>query len=152
MANNTYEMMVALKSLLPDEVRRAMHKAIVGLASDLGGEVIDVDVWGKRYLAYEIDGHSEGYYILYQMELPAQAVKELNRQLRLKQEILRFLVTKIEDPSSLSSGLKKKAFKDDIDASLNESEINFDDPEEEVEEGAEAAEATTEESTEEVKE
>ena len=49
-----YEMIVALKPLLPDDVRKEIHKEFVDLVSKDGGEVLDVDVWGKRYLSYKI--------------------------------------------------------------------------------------------------
>ncbi|HAM96488.1 TPA: hypothetical protein DCP76_01665, partial [Patescibacteria group bacterium] len=43
---NYYEMAVALKPLLPDDVRKAIHKEFVDLVKSKGGEVLDVDVWG----------------------------------------------------------------------------------------------------------
>ena len=89
-----YELMLVLKPLLPDEVRKAIDNAVVKAIQNLGGSVIETDVWGKRYLAYPIASHKEGYYILYSVNIPTEEVKELERQLRLKQEILRFLVVK----------------------------------------------------------
>lgn len=103
-----YELMVILKPLLPDDVRKAIHKNIVTSIAEMGGEVKDVDVWGKRYLAYKIKGHNEGYYIVYLMDLPSDQVEEFSRQLRLKQEVVRFLVTRIDKPLEIVTGLKKK--------------------------------------------
>ena len=60
-----YEMMMALKPLLPDDLRKKLHNDFVEMISSTKGEVLDVDVWGKRYLAYDIKGHNEGYYIVY---------------------------------------------------------------------------------------
>ncbi|MCB9790622.1 30S ribosomal protein S6 [Candidatus Nomurabacteria bacterium] len=103
-----YEIMVALKPLLPDDVRKSMHKEVIDLVKDQKGEVDDVDVWGKRYLAYEIEGHNEGYYILYQASIPAVSIAEIKRQLGLKQEILRFMIIRVDDPAELKKKLKKK--------------------------------------------
>jgi len=103
-----YELMVILKPLLPDDVRKAIHKNIVKTISDMGGEAKDVDVWGKRYLAYKIKGHSEGYYIVYNFDLPADQLGEFTRQLKLKQEILRFVTLKISRPEEIDKTLKKK--------------------------------------------
>jgi small subunit ribosomal protein S6 len=106
--SNKYELMIVLKPLLPDDVRKALHKGIHELVEELGGKVDDTDVWGKRYLAYKILGHNEGYYILYQMTFPSSSVTELRRQLELKQEVLRYMVVKIERPEELEGSLKKK--------------------------------------------
>ncbi|MBD3329729.1 30S ribosomal protein S6 [Candidatus Dojkabacteria bacterium] len=105
-----YEIMVMYKPLLPDDVRKGVHKDILALMEEVGGEVEDVDVWGKRYLAYKIKGHNEGYYIVYQVDIPSDSVSEVNRKLRLKQEILRYVVTKITDKAEIGKKLKKKNF------------------------------------------
>lgn len=101
-------MMVVLKPLLPDDIRKAVHKNITKTVNDLGGEVVDVDAWGKRYLAYKIKGHNEGYYILYQYNIPAKSVNELNRQMKLKQEVIRFMIVKIRKAEEIGKSLKKK--------------------------------------------
>lgn len=103
-----YEMMVILKPLLPDDVRKAIHKSIVKSITDMGGEVKDVDVWGKRYLAYKIKGHNEGYYIVYDFELASNHIEELSRQFKLKPEIIRFMIVTVDNPEEIGKSLKKK--------------------------------------------
>ena len=106
-----YEMMVALKPLLPDDLRKELHKEFVEMVEKDKGEILDVDVWGKRYLAYEIDGHNEGYYIIYDFKAYPENVGEMRRQLELKQEILRFMIVEIEDASTIGTSIKKKEIK-----------------------------------------
>ena len=106
--------MVVLKPLLPDDIRKSVHKNIVNTVSDMGGEVSDVDAWGKRYLAYKIKGHNEGYYILYRFNLPADQINELNRQMKLKQEVIRFMIVKIRKADEISKSLKKKEIELDV--------------------------------------
>lgn len=103
-----YELVVVLKPLLPDDVRKAIHKQIVDLTEESNGSVEDTDVWGKRYLAYDIQGHNEGYYILYWLKLEPAAIKEMRRQLELKQEILRYMIVKADNPEELGQNFKKK--------------------------------------------
>ncbi len=103
-----YEMIIALKPLLPDDLRKEIHKEIVELVKKDGGELLDVDVWGKRYLAYKISGHSEGYYIVYDLKLSPSAVAEIKRQMQLKVEILRFMIVEMEDVSGIGKSIKKK--------------------------------------------
>ncbi|MFA7628416.1 MAG: 30S ribosomal protein S6 [Candidatus Dojkabacteria bacterium] len=106
-----YEMMVALKPLLPDDLRKELHKEFVDMVQDDGGEVLDVDVWGKRYLAYKIKGHNEGYYIIYNFKVSPDRVAEIKRQMQLKQEILRFMIVEIENTDKIGTGIKKKEIK-----------------------------------------
>ncbi len=106
-----YEMMVALKPLLPDDLRKELHKEFVDMVQEDGGEVLDVDVWGKRYLAYKIKGHNEGYYIIYNFKVSPDRVAEIRRQMQLKQEILRFMIVEIENVDNIGTGIKKKELK-----------------------------------------
>ena len=59
------------------------------------GEVAKRDEWGKRELAYEIDRFNKGYYFVWQVELPKNDVAFLKRNLKLNENILRVLFTKI---------------------------------------------------------
>ena len=101
-------MMVALKPLLPDDLRKELHKEFVDMIQKDGGEILDVDVWGKRYLAYKIKGHNEGYYIVYNFKVSPDKVAEIKRQMQLKQEILRFMIVEVEDTGKIGKGIKKK--------------------------------------------
>ncbi|HQA98916.1 MAG TPA: 30S ribosomal protein S6 [Candidatus Dojkabacteria bacterium] len=105
---NNYEMMIALKPLLPDDLRKQMHKDFVDGVKEAGGEVLDVDVWGKRYLAYPIKGHNEAYYIVYDFTIYPEEIAEIKRQMQLKQEVLRFMIVSIDDTSKIGKSLKKK--------------------------------------------
>lgn len=106
--SNHYEMMVALKPLLPDDIRKVLHKEITDYVKIANGNVTDIDVWGKRYLAYKIKGHDEGYYIVYNFQMNADAVLEFKRKLSLKNEILRFMITQVEHPELVGKSIKKK--------------------------------------------
>jgi small subunit ribosomal protein S6 len=103
-----YELIVALKPLLPDDVRKELHQEFVNMVTDNGGEMLDVDVWGKRYLAYKISGHNEGYYIIYTFTLGSSFIAEFRRQLELKQDVLRYMITEVEDVKSIGTRIKKK--------------------------------------------
>jgi small subunit ribosomal protein S6 len=103
-----YEMMVVMKPLLPDDVRKAIHKDLSNSIKEFGGELVDVDVWGKRYLAYDIAGHNEGYYIVYNFKLVPAHVAEMKRQLGQKQEILRQMIIEVDHPELIGKGIKKK--------------------------------------------
>jgi small subunit ribosomal protein S6 len=103
-----YELMIIFKPLLPDDVRKKSHKAILDLVKDLGGSVETADVWGKRYLSYRIKGHDEGYYILYQFKLPSEGLLKLNVGIKRIPEVLRLLIARIECIEKVSAKLNKK--------------------------------------------
>ena len=60
------------------------------------GEVTSVDVWGRRDLAYPIKNYREGIYVLFQAKLPPQSLVELERNLKLSEDIIRYLLVKVE--------------------------------------------------------
>lgn len=113
LSSEKYEMMIALKPLLPDDVRKNVHKDIISTVEELGGSLDNTDVWGKRYLAYKIQGHSEGYYIVYQMSIPSHSIAEFRRRMELRQEVLRYILIKIEREEELGVSLKKKDFSEE---------------------------------------
>lgn len=61
------------------------------------GQVKKIDRWGRRKLAYEIDGQREGYYVLMNMDLDPAGLPELERNLKLSTWILRYLIVLEED-------------------------------------------------------
>ncbi|MCA9383316.1 30S ribosomal protein S6 [Candidatus Dojkabacteria bacterium] len=91
-----YEMMVILKPLLPEDIRAGVLKRINTLVKEHKGSIKSEDVWGKRHLAYPIKNHEEGYYIVYNLELESDQVQDLQRELKLISDILRFLLIKQE--------------------------------------------------------
>lgn len=93
---NKYEVLVILKPLLPDDVRRGTMQKVEKIIGSQKGSVKKTEVWGKRHLAYEISGHSDGYYVLWGVELPADAVRKLETELKIIPEILRYSVLKVE--------------------------------------------------------
>lgn len=103
-----YELMVIFKPLLPDDVRKGSHKSLVNLVQKHKGEVTSADVWGKRYLAYKIATHDEGYYIVYDLKLPSEEATKISEEIKQIPEVLRFLLTKLEHPEEARAHLNKK--------------------------------------------
>src|SRR3981189_3877638 len=62
-----------------------------------GATVDKVDKWGKRKLAYRIDKYREGTYVLFQFTGPADIVRELERRLRVSDQVLKFLTVRIDE-------------------------------------------------------
>ena len=62
-----------------------------------GGQVTNADHWGRRRLAYPIQKQKEGYYVLMQVQLDSKSIVELERKLKLTEEVIRYLLVRVED-------------------------------------------------------
>ncbi|MBR5949980.1 MAG: 30S ribosomal protein S6 [Actinomycetaceae bacterium] len=92
-----YEMMIILD---PDVDDRNLSDYVDGLLKVIpeeGGELKNVDIWGKRRLAYEIKKNSEAIYVVVDMAATPAMAKELDRQLSLNESVLRTKLMRKED-------------------------------------------------------
>jgi small subunit ribosomal protein S6 len=105
----SYELMYVIVPNLEDENYAAANQRFSDLVTDNGGRVDKIDVWGKRRLAYEIKKWREGYYTLMYFDAPAEAVKELDRVLRINENVLRHMVVRREDQDSAAAQEKEAA-------------------------------------------
>ena len=91
---NKYELAVVLSAKLEDEERAAAMEKVTGYITRFGGTVTDIDEWGKKRLAYEIQKMKEGYYYFIQFEGETTVPAELEERLRIEETVLRFLCVK----------------------------------------------------------
>lgn len=87
---------IARSELAPQQVEALAEQVAVGLAEN-GGSVKKREYWGLRNLAYRIKKNRKGHYFLLGIDAPAPAVHEMERQLRLNEDILRFLTVRVEE-------------------------------------------------------
>ncbi|MGQ0670497.1 MAG: 30S ribosomal protein S6 [Actinomycetota bacterium] len=87
-----YEVMLILPPEADESVVGGAADRISRVVSEGGGEVTNVDRWGRRRLAFEIDRQSEGYYVVIEFKAEPGAITELDRTLTLADEVLRFKV------------------------------------------------------------
>ena len=98
---NRYEMIYIIDTGLEEAARKELIEKVSGLISANGGEVEKVDeTWGKRRLAYAIDYKTEGWYVLVNFKAPAELPRELERNLQINENVLRYLVVKLEEKRS----------------------------------------------------
>ena len=91
-----YELAFIVRPDLDDEGVTGVVDKVSQHVKSIDGEVASVDVWGRRALAYPIDNHREGVYVLFQAKMPPSALSELERNLKLSEEIIRYLLIKVE--------------------------------------------------------
>lgn len=92
-----YELMLILDPELDDRVVGTTVEKLLKVVPNDGGSVDNVDIWGRRRFAYEIQKKSEGYYVVVDFQAKPETTKELDRQLGLNETVLR---TKILRPDA----------------------------------------------------
>ena len=98
---NRYELTYIIDPAIEDTARKDIIDRISNLIVANGGEIEKVDeTWGKRRLAYPIDYNTEGWYVLVTLKAPAELPREVQRNLRNMDSIIRYLVVKLEEKRS----------------------------------------------------
>ncbi|MBP8974864.1 MAG: 30S ribosomal protein S6 [Anaerolineae bacterium] len=95
--NRAYELGFIIPSNVPESDTQSVIDTIKGWVADFGGEVTNVDYWGRRRLAYTIDDYREGYYVFLNMNFPPAKVNDLERNLLLNDRVIRHLVVRLDE-------------------------------------------------------
>ena len=93
---NKYELAVVVSAKVEDDVRAGVIEKVKELIARFGGNVTDVDEWGKKRLAYEIQKMKEGYYYFIDFESDSTVPAELESRMRIMENVIRFLCVKQE--------------------------------------------------------
>jgi small subunit ribosomal protein S6 len=92
-----YEVMVILNVGLDEDVIRATVDRATEVIKSRGGTLGRIDYWGRRRFAYEIQHHTEGYYVLIEATADPPAMAELDRMLHLADEVIRYKVIRVPE-------------------------------------------------------
>jgi len=93
---NQYEVMYILDPALDDQARANLMERFEGIVTANGGMIDRVDEWGRRRLAYTINYKTEGYYILMYITAPTDLPRELERNFKNVEQVLRYMVIRFE--------------------------------------------------------
>ena len=93
---NKYELALVVNAKLEDEARAQVAEKAKGYITRYNGNITEAEEWGKKRLAYEIQKMREGYYYFIQFEADATAPAEIERHVRIMDNVLRYLVVKKE--------------------------------------------------------
>ena len=92
---NKYELIYIIDTTVEEAARKELIEKFNGVITANGGEVVKVEEWGKRRLAYAIDYKTEGYYVYVAFNGVAELPKELNRNLGINENVIRSQVVKL---------------------------------------------------------
>ncbi len=92
-----YEVVYVVSPEITEEGVTELHERIAEIVGQLGGSIDKTDNWGRRRLAYEIDRHREGTYVIETVTGPGTLVTELDRRLRVMEQLLRHLIVRVDE-------------------------------------------------------
>jgi small subunit ribosomal protein S6 len=90
-----YEIAILYKPDLESDLKASETK-VTKIITSTGGEITSTDNWGKKKLAYDIKKQQSAVYVFYVVKMPTEGVKKVNDILNITEEVLRFLITKID--------------------------------------------------------
>jgi small subunit ribosomal protein S6 len=91
-----YELTYIIRPDLDEEATAAVAERVEQVINANGGRVLKTDRWGKRRLAYTIQNYNEGFYLLLLTELGDVAIREIERHMKLSEDIIRHLLVRVE--------------------------------------------------------
>ena len=96
-----YELTVLVHPDLEADLDKALDK-VRALVTDNGGEIIKEDNWGKKKLAYSIRREDFAVYVYFEVKLPAEAPLKISNVLNITDEVLRYLLVKVDEKARLA--------------------------------------------------
>ena len=88
---NTYELALVVSAKVEDDARAAIVEKVKEIISQFGGNITNVDEWGKKRLAYEIQKMKEGFYYFIKFDSESTAPAEIEDRVRIMENVIRFL-------------------------------------------------------------
>src|SRR5579859_5497121 len=103
-----YELGIIINPDAGDDRARAIVERVTQVVGAQGGQVVRVDAWGRRHLAYPVERHRDGLYFWLDLILPPQSVAEVERTLRVNEDVMRQLIT-LRDPRVVTQKRQREA-------------------------------------------
>ena len=103
-----YELGFILNPEVSEEQSHAILERVEQIVSTYDGQVVRVNQWGRRRLAYPIQHHRDGFYVFFDMNLTPETVLELDRTMKVSEEVLRHLI-KRRDPIAVQKERETRA-------------------------------------------
>ena len=109
MVTRVYELMIIVDMDVDDATNKAVTAKVTELVEADGGTVPTVDNWGRRRFAYQINHKSEGVYTVLEIVTQAANLDEVDRYLRLADEVVRHKIIRLPDAEATRRGLLSTA-------------------------------------------
>jgi len=103
-----YESIFIARQDIPATQAEALATTFADIVRAQGGQVAKTEQWGLRNLTYRIKKNKKGHYVLFNLDAPPAAVMELERNMRLNEDVLRFLTVRVEEHEAGPSAMLRK--------------------------------------------
>lgn len=107
-AKAIYETVFMARQDLSEAQVKELSDKFTKIIETQGGKILKTESWGLRTLAYKINKNKKAHYVLFETEAPSAAVVELERVLRIKEDVLRSLTVRRDEPSKGPSAILSK--------------------------------------------
>ena len=98
----TYELALVISARLDEEARNAVLERAKGYIERFGGQIGEIEEWGKRKLAYEIQKQTEAYYFFIPFDAEPTCPNELEKNMRIMDNVLRYLIVAKDEDDTFS--------------------------------------------------
>ena len=111
MADRQYELVYILPPDSTEQQVAELHEQVGSVVSRMNGQIEKTDTWGRRKLAYEIGPHKEGVYVLEVINGSGELMKEIDRRLRVLDQVIRHLVVRVDEEKKVveRTGTKRRS-------------------------------------------
>ncbi|MBC6983008.1 30S ribosomal protein S6 [Caulobacter sp. 17J80-11] len=92
-----YEHVIIARQDISPQQAEALNDTLKALLEEQGGTVAKIEYWGLRNLTYRIKKNRKGHYSLLAIDAPSAAVKEMERQISLNEDVLRYMTVRVEE-------------------------------------------------------
>jgi len=103
-----YESIFIVRQDIPATQVETIANSFADIVRNNGGQVTKTEQWGLRTLAYRINKNKKGHYVMFNLDAPSAAVDELERNMRINEDILRFMTVRVEELEAGPSAIMRK--------------------------------------------
>ena len=109
-----YESVLVFRQDLTEPQVKEKAEKFTQIIKELGGDVKSTEFWGLRNLAYIIRKNRKAHYVMLNIELPGEQIKELERRSRIDEDVIRFLNVRVEKLADTPSIMMKKSTEEEV--------------------------------------
>ena len=108
-----YESVFIARQDISASQAEALTENFSQVIADNGGNVVDTESWGLRSLAYRIKKNRKGHYVMLNIDAPAAALHEMERQMRINEDVLRYMTIRVDELEEGPSAMLRNKDRDD---------------------------------------
>ena len=103
-----YESIFIARQDVPTTQVEALTKIFSDIVEKDGGKIVKTEAWGLRNLAYRINKNKKGHYVLMALDAPPAAIAEMERNMKLNEDVLRYMTVRVEQHEAGPSAILRK--------------------------------------------